>query len=129
MPSLVRLILLEDAFFFLNQAKSFSTTPTAAWARSRCIRVAILLCWQALEYSVKDVLRPTSTVKLPNKFFSRLVLALKRRSNENIFDKAQFLRFSKLRNDVAHVNTGARIHYWRMQSRCLIIARRCAQAF
>src|SRR6185437_5458907 len=100
-------LLLEDAYFFLNQAKSLSDTPIAKRAKQRHLRASVLFAWQSLEYLVKDVLKTVPNTTWPGKFSARLELALKLRGSAVLFDALAYSRFYQLRNDVIHVNTGA----------------------
>lgn len=99
--------LLDDAFFFLNQAKSLSNTPTARAARERYIRTSVMLSWQALEDSVKDTLHRHTAPPFPRKLSAKLTLALALRRPAHAFDLVLYQQFYVLRNDVVHVNAGS----------------------
>jgi hypothetical protein len=102
-----RFTLLDDAFFFLNQAKSLSSTPTARAAKERYIRSSVMLSWQALEDAAKDVLHRSSTPPFPKKFSERLKLALALMGHSQAFDPILYKERYLLRNDVVHVNAGS----------------------
>jgi hypothetical protein len=98
--------LLEDAFFFLNQAKSLSNSPTARAAKARFIRCSVMLSWQALEDATKDVLKNYSNQPFPFKFSEKLKLALALLNHTSAFNPDLYHQNYRLRNDVVHVNAG-----------------------
>jgi|SRR5262249_32370760 len=108
MPSFVDYLLLSDAYFFLNQAKGLSDTPAAQLAKQRHVRACVLFCWQSLEYIVKDVLKSVPKTSVPNKFSDRLSLALTIRGHRITFDSTAYKKFYGMRNDLVHVNSGAK---------------------
>jgi hypothetical protein len=99
--------LLEDAFFFLNQAKSLSNTPTARAAKARYVRCSVMLSWQALEDAAKDALKNYSNQPFPFKFSEKLKLALALLNHSSAFSPNLYSQNYKLRNDVVHVNAGS----------------------
>lgn len=108
MPREWLLSLMDDAYFFLNQAKSLSDTPTARKAKARYVRSSIMFSWQALEDMIKDVLRQsTSRIAVPNKLSEKLKLALFLSGSGNVFDPSRFHAHYKKRNDIVHVNAGS----------------------
>jgi hypothetical protein len=99
--------LLDDAYFFLNRAKSMTDTPSAKRGKGRFIRSSVLFSWQALEEATKSRLKHLSPATMPKKFSEKLKLALTLQGTVQAFREADFYRHYKLRNDIIHVNHNA----------------------
>lgn len=107
MPYVWSFTLLDDAYFFLNRAKSMTDTPSAKKGKGRFIRSSVLFSWQALEEATKSQLKHLPTVSVPKKFSEKVKLALKLQGTLYAFKEADFYLHYKVRNDIIHVNHGS----------------------
>jgi len=102
-------LTLNDASWFLNQAKASLDIPENRQLKLRYLRASVLFCWVALEqmldsaieeYVVQGKLLSSS---VPRRLRDKLdyVLAV----NGRILGRSDFKKYRELRNDITHDDT------------------------
>lgn len=103
---LLRCSTLDDAWFFLNQAKGLPNVPSARALQQRYIHACILFSWMALEdstdYAIKNRIKGkiSATVR-PKALRARLDLALQA-IGETPVEAGAYSKARKPRNQLTH---------------------------
>jgi hypothetical protein len=97
---------LDDAHFFLMEAKGLPAIPSASVRLSRCVRACILLSWVGLEDGLDCAVegwgaRGLTIKALPTKLKVRMLAFLLPLSEPSRVD-AEFDRLRRIRNQLAH---------------------------
>jgi hypothetical protein len=103
MVVLYSLPVLDDAFFFLNQAKGMPDLPRSKM-RDLYIRTSILFSWVALEEAIASA--ADEMEQLPRRLGDRLQAILLARGN-NEFRLEEFLPLRSVRDSITHPRVGA----------------------
>ncbi len=101
---------LDDAHWFLNQAKGLPDIASAKSLRERYVRACVVLSWIALEESLDaaiKILRRQSTLTddVPQRLRDRLQLVMRTVGHGNL-DSGAFKRARTPRNELVHPKTG-----------------------
>ena len=102
-------LALNDACWFLNQAKASLDIPRNRQTTLRYLRATVLFCWVALEQMLDSAIEEyvvqgkLLSASIPKRLRDRLEIALA--VNGRMLDRSDFKQYRDLRNDVAHNDT------------------------
>jgi hypothetical protein len=100
------LTVLDDAYFFLNQAKGRPDVPSIRPLLQRYIRACILSSWIALEetldYAIDDLKKSGTPAMLPNRSLRDKIKAVLELRGAARLDSALFNETRAIRNSLVH---------------------------
>ena len=116
---------LDDACFFLNQAKGLPNVPSARALEQRYIHACILFSWMALEdmtdFAIGNRIKGkvSSTVR-PKDLRTKLDLALQAMGETPVEERA-YLKARKPRNQLTHpTKAGVRVLGYTLEGACYV---------
>src|SRR5579872_1224206 len=104
-------VILNDAYYYLNQCKGLPDIPSSEPLRQRNLRACVLFSWIAVEemldYSVGELVRQKLLKATPRgKFYQRLTKVLLLRGAVPI-EIEEFRAMRRIRNLLSHPTTTA----------------------
>lgn len=99
-------VILNDAYYYLNQCKGLPDIPSSEPLRQRNLRTCVLFCWIAVEemlhYSAIELLRRKVLTAMPvGKLSARLTQVLESKGAAPI-NIEEFRNARQVRNSLAH---------------------------
>jgi hypothetical protein len=126
MGEFLRCSTLDDAWFFLNQAKGLPNVPSARALQQRYIHACVLFSWMALEdstdYAIKNRIKGkiSATVR-PKALRARLDLALQA-IGETPVEVGPYSKARKRRNQLTHpIQAGVQNLEYRLEDACYVL--------